>query len=396
MIAENMKEEVSKNSAVRKMFEEGKRLAKIYGKDKVYDFSLGNPNVPVPKEVNEEILRIIQEEDSLQVHGYMSNAGYEEVRSIVANSLNQRFGTNFTQNNIIMTIGAAGAIHVIFKTLINPDDDVIVFAPYFMEYRAYIKNYKANVVVVSPNTVNFQPNLEEFESKITKKTKAVLINSPNNPTGVVYSEETIKKIAAILERKQKELGTEIYMVSDEPYRELVYDGVQTSFITKYYDNAVVGYSFSKTLSLPGERIGYLVIPNEISCYEEVFAAASIAIRILGFMNAPSLIQKVIGKCIDIKVDIEVYNRNRELLYNSLREYGFECIKPEGAFYLFVKSPIEDDVKFCNMAKEKNILIVPGTSFTCPGYARICYCVSYDTIKNSLPAFKQLAQELNII
>lgn len=393
MIAENMKEEVMKNSAVRKMFEEGRRLAKIYGEDKVYDFSLGNPSVPAPKEINDEIIRLVKEEDNLKLHGYMSNAGHEDVRQTVAEFLNKTHGTKFTKENIIMTVGAAGAIHVIFKTILNPEDEVIIFAPYFMEYRAYVKNYKANLVIISPNTETFQPNLEEFESKITPKTKAILLNSPNNPTGVVYSEETIVKISEILNRKQKEFGTEIFIVSDEPYRDLVYDGVEVPFVTKYYNNAVVGYSYSKSLSLPGERIGYLVIPSEVNDYEEVFKAASIAIRILGFMNAPSIMQKVIAKCIDLKVNIEVYNRNRELLYNSLTEYGFECIKPEGAFYLFVKSPIDDDVEFCNKAKEYNILIVPGSSFACPGYARISYCVSYDTIKNSLPGFKKISQEL---
>lgn len=393
MIAENMKEEVRKNSAVRKMFEEGRRLAKIYGEDKVYDFSLGNPSVPAPKEINEGIILSVKEEDSLKLHGYMSNAGYDDVRLTVANYLNKKHGTNFTDKNIIMTVGAAGAINVIFKTLLNPDDDVIVFAPYFMEYRAYIKNHKANVVVIPPDTETFQPNFEEFERMITPKTKALLMNSPNNPTGVVYSEETIKKIAEILERKQKEFGTEIFIVSDDPYRDIVYDGVEVPFVTKYYKNAVVAYSYSKSLSLPGERIGYLVIPSEITDYEEVFAAASIAIRILGFMNAPSIMQKVIKKCINAKVNVEAYDKNRKLLYNSLTEYGFHCVKPEGTFYLFVKSPIEDDALFCEKAKEeKNILIVPGSSFACPGFMRVSYCVAYDTIKNALPGFKELAEE----
>lgn len=395
MISEQMKEEVRKNSTVRQMFEEGRRLAKVYGEENVFDFSLGNPSVPAPKELNEEIIRIVQEEDSLKVHAYMSNAGYEDVRKAVADSLNRRFGTSFAENNIIMTVGAAGAIHIFFKTILNPGDEVVIFAPYFMEYRAYVKNYAANLVIIPPNTVDFQPNLEEFEKQITPKTKVVLLNSPNNPTGTVYSEETIKKIAEILNRKQKEFGTSIFIVSDEPYRELVYDGIEAPFVTKYYNNAVVGYSFSKSMSLPGERIGYLVIPNEIDSYEEVFAAASIAIRILGYMNAPSLIQKAVAKCIDSKVDIEAYDRNRKLLYESLLSYGFECAKPEGAFYLFVKSPIEDDVEFCNRAKKYNLLIVPGSSFTCPGYTRIAYCVSYDTIKNSLPSFQKLAEEFGL-
>lgn len=393
MIAENMKEEVEKNSAVRKMFEEGRRLKKIHGPDNVYDFSLGNPNVPAPKEIDEEIVRTIQEEDTMQVHCYMSNAGFDDVRETVADSLNRKFGTDFNFENIIMTVGAACAVHVIFKTLINPDDEVIVFAPYFMEYRAYIQNYKAKMVVVPPNKVDFQPDLQEFEKAINKNTKAVLLNSPNNPTGVIYSEETIKKLAAILRNKQEEYGADIYIVSDEPYRDLAYDGVDVPFVTNYYDNAFVGYSYSKSLSLPGERIGYLVIPSEVTDYKEVFAAASIAIRILGYMNAPSLMQKVIANCIDCKVDLDLYNRNRELLYTSLLEYGFECIKPQGAFYLFIKSPLESDVEFCNIATEYRILIVPGSAFSCPGYARIAYCVSHDTIKNSLQAFKKLAERV---
>ncbi|SHJ68581.1 pyridoxal phosphate-dependent aminotransferase [Parasporobacterium paucivorans] len=396
MIAENMKEEVQKNSTVRQMFEEGRRRAKLYGEDKVFDFSLGNPSVPAPEEINREIIRLVQESDSLKLHGYMSNAGYEDVRKQVADSLNRRFDTHFTENNIIMTTGAAGAINIIFKTLLNPEEEVIIFAPYFMEYRAYVKNHKAVPVIVPPDTETFQPNLEAFEKAITPRTKALLLNSPNNPTGVVYSEETIIKIAGILKQKQEEFGTEIYIVSDEPYRELVYDDVKVPFVTRYYDNTAVCYSFSKSLSLPGERIGYLVIPNEFCDYEQVFAAASIAIRIMGYMNAPSLMQKVIGNCIDLETDIEVYDRNRKILYNGLKELGFECVKPEGAFYLFMKSPMESDFEFAEKAKEHNILIVPGTSFTCPGYLRISYCVSEATIRNSLIEFKKLAQELNLI
>lgn len=395
MIAENMKEEVQKNSTVRQMFEEGRRRAKIYGEDKVYDFSLGNPSVPAPEEINREIIRLVQESDSLKLHGYMTNAGYEDVRKKVADSLNKRFGTHFTENNIIMTTGAAGAINIIFKTLLNPDEEVIIFAPYFMEYRAYVKNHKAVPVIIPPNTDTFQPNLEAFEKAITPKTKALLLNSPNNPTGVVYSEETIIKIAEILRKKQEEFGTEIYIVSDEPYRELAYDGVNVPFVTKYYDNTAVCYSFSKSLSLPGERIGYLVIPSEFCDYEQVFSAASIAIRIMGYMNAPSLIQKVIGSCIDLETDIGAYDKNRRLLYEGLTECGYECVKPEGAFYLFLKSPLENDFEFVEKAKNHNILIVPGSSFTCPGYARISYCVSEETIKNSLPAFRKLAEELNL-
>ena len=395
MIANKMVGLVNNNSAIRMMFEEGKRLAAEFGAENVYDFSLGNPNVPAPAGLNTAIKEILDEETSTFVHGYMNNAGYEDVRETIAASLNRRFETSFTKDNIIMTVGAAGGLNVILKTLINPGDEVIAFAPYFLEYRSYINNYDGVLVEVSPDTETFMPNLAEFAEKITAKTKAVIINNPNNPTGVVYSEEIIKKLAKIMEDKQNEFDTEIYLISDEPYRELAYDGVEVPYLTKYYANTVVGYSFSKSLSLPGERIGYLVIPTEMPDYKNVFAAASIANRILGFVNAPSLIQRAVAKVIDEQTDIAYYNRNRELLYGSLKEYGFECIKPEGAFYLFVKSPVADEKEFCNKAKAYNILMVPGSSFACPGYVRIAYCVAYETIERSLPSFKKLAEEFGL-
>lgn len=395
MIANKMVGLVNNNSAIRMMFEEGKRLAAEFGAENVYDFSLGNPNVPAPAGLNSAIKEILDEEQSTFVHGYMNNAGYEDVRDTIAVSLNRRFETSFTKDNIIMTVGAAGGLNVILKTLINPGDEVIAFAPYFLEYRSYINNYDGVLVEVSPDTETFMPNLVEFAEKITAKTKAIIINNPNNPTGVVYPETVIKELAKIMEDKQKEFGTEIYLISDEPYRELAYDGVEVPYLTKYYDNTVVGYSFSKSLSLPGERIGYLVIPTEMPDYKNVFAAASIANRILGFVNAPSLIQRAVAKVIDEQTDIDYYNRNRELLYGSLKEYGFECIKPEGAFYLFVKSPVADEKEFCNKAKAYNILMVPGSSFACPGYVRIAYCVAYETIERSLPSFKKLAKEFGL-
>ncbi len=395
MISDKMTAFVQGSSVIRAMFEEGKNMAKKYGQENVYDFSLGNPNVPAPASVNKAIKDIIDEEDSVFVHGYMSNSGYEDVRASIAASLNKRFGTGFAENNIIMTVGAAGGLNVILKTLLNPEDEVITFAPYFGEYRSYVGNYDGKLVVVSPDTDTFQPKFDEFEQKITAKTRAVIMNNPNNPTGVVYSEETLKKLAVIMEKKQKEYGTDIYLISDEPYRELVYDGVTVPYPTKYYKNTIIGYSYSKSLSLPGERIGYLVIPSEVSDYENVSAAANVATRILGFVNAPSLMQRVVGRCVDAEVNIEPYNRNRELLYNSLKEYGYECVKPQGAFYLFVKSPSEDETEFVNAAKKHHILVVPGSSFACPGYVRIAYCVAYDTIKNSLPGFKELAQEFGL-
>ncbi len=393
MIAEKMKNMVANSSAIRAMFEEGNRLAQIYGAENVFDFSLGNPNVAAPEAVKEAITELLDESDPVVLHGYTnSNSGYADVRETVAKSLNERFGTNFEGKNIVMSVGAAGGLNVILKTLINPGDEVIAFAPYFGEYRSYTNNYDGVLVEVSPNTVDFQPKLDEFEQKITPKTKAVIVNTPNNPTGVVYSEETIKKLASIMEAKQKEYGTEIYLISDEPYRELVYDGVRVPYLTKYYDNTIVGYSYSKSLSLPGERIGYLVIPDEVKDSEEVLAAANVATRILGFVNAPTLQQKLVAKCINEKTDISYYDRNRETLYNGLRECGFECIKPQGAFYLFVKSPAADEKEFCAAAKKYNLLLVPGSSFACPGYVRLAYCVAYETIVNSLPKFRELAGE----
>ena len=396
MIADKMKNMVANSSAIRAMFEEGNRLAGIYGAENVFDFSLGNPNVPAPEAVKNAIIEIVSEEDPIVLHGYTnSNCGYADVREAVADSLNKRFDTHFEGKNIVMTVGAAGGLNVILKALINPGDEVIAFAPYFGEYRSYTNNYDGVLVEISPNTVDFQPKLDEFEQKITPKTKAVIVNNPNNPTGVVYSEETIKKLAVILEKKQKEFGSVIYLISDEPYRELAYDGVEVPYLTKYYDNTIVGYSYSKSLSLPGERIGYLVIPDEADGSEELITAAAIANRTIGCVNAPSLMQKVIAKCVDAEVDVAAYDKNRLALYNGLKECGFECIKPQGAFYLFVKSPVADEKAFCEAGKKYNILMVPGSSFACPGYVRLAYCVSYDTIINSLPEFKKLAEEFGL-
>ena len=396
MISKKMENMVANSSAIRAMFEEGNRLAKIYGSENVFDFSLGNPNVPAPNAVKYAIKELLDEEDPVVLHGYTnSNAGYEDVRIAIADSLNERFGTHFCSKNITMTVGAAGGLNVILKSLINPGDEVIAFAPYFGEYRSYTDNYDGVLVEVSPNTTDFQPKLDEFEQKISPKTKAIIVNTPNNPTGVVYSEETIQKMAAILEKKQKEYGTDIYLISDEPYRELAYDGVEVPYLTKYYANTIVGYSYSKSLSLPGERIGYLVIPDEASDSEKLIGAVNVATRILGFVNAPTLQQKVVKACLNEKTDISYYDSNRETLYNGLKNLGFDCIKPEGAFYLFVKSPIADEKEFCNEAKKYNILIVPGSSFACPGYVRMAYCVSYETIVNSLPKFAELAKQYNL-
>lgn len=395
MIAEKMIPFVQNNSAIRTMFEEGNRLKKQYGADKVYDFSLGNPSVPAPDCVREAIVDLANNEDPVILHGYMNNAGFEDVRETIAQSLNRRFGTDFSAKNLIMTVGAASGLNVILKTVLNPGEEVIVFAPYFLEYGAYVKNYDGKLVEISPDTETFQPDLEELERKITANTRAVIVNSPHNPTGVIYSEDTIKALAAILEKKQKEYGSVIYLISDEPYRELAYDGAEVPYLTKYYKNTVVGYSYSKSLSLPGERIGYLVIPDDLEDSETVIAAAGIANRILGSVNAPSLMQKVIARCVDAEVDVAAYDKNRLALYNGLTACGFQCIKPQGAFYLFVKSPVADEMEFCEAGKKYNILMVPGSSFACPGYVRLAYCVSYETIINSLPEFKKLAAEFSL-
>ena len=392
MISKKMENMVANSSAIRAMFEEGNRLAKLYGAENVFDFSLGNPNVPAPEAVKNAIIELLNEEDPISLHGYTnSNAGYEDVREAVAESLNDRFGTSFEGKNIVMTVGAAGGLNVILKSLLNAGDEVIVFAPYFGEYRSYVNNYDGVIVEVSPDTETFQPKLAEFEEKITAKTKAVIVNTPNNPTGVIYKPETMEAIASILEKKQKEFGHDIYLVSDEPYRELVYDGNKEDFLTKYYKNTIVGYSFSKSLSLPGERIGYVVVPNEASDAEELIRGIEISNRTLGFVNAPSLIQKAVARCLDEKTDVSFYDENRTMLYDGLTELGFTCIKPEGAFYLWVKSPVDNEEEFVEEGKKLHLLMVKGSAFGCGGFVRLAYCVSHETVKNSLPAFEKLAQ-----
>lgn len=396
MISDKMVGLVNNSSVIRAMFEEGKRLANIYGAENVYDFSLGNPNVAAPKAVNEAIKAIVDEEESVAIHGYMSNSGYEDVREALADSINTRFGTKFNSSNIVMTVGAAGGLNVLFKAILNPGDEVITFAPFFGEYKSYAANADAKLVVVSPNPPSFLPNMAEFEEKINERTKVVIVNTPNNPTGVVYSEDTIKAMAEVLNRKQKEYGTNIILFSDEPYRELAYDGIKVPYITLFYDNTVIGYSYSKSLSLPGERIGYLVIPDEVTASEDVKSACNVATRILGFVNAPSLMQRVIARCVDVDIteNVAQYDANRQALYEGLTKAGFECVKPEGAFYMFVKTPV-DDKQFAEMAKKYNILVVPGSAFGCEGYVRVAYCVAHSTIINALPKFEELAKELGI-
>ena len=394
MIAEKMKELVANSSVIRKMFEEGKNLSEKYGAENVCDFSLGNPNLAAPDGIKNAIKSVIEEEDAVFVHGYMNNSGYEDVRKAVADSLNRRFGTEFGAENIVMTIGAAGGMNVAMKSLINPGDEIVAFAPFFGEYRCYASNVDAKLVVVPANEPSFLPDAEVFAKYITPKTKMVIINSPNNPTGVVYPESTIIALADVLREKQKEYGTEIYIFADEPYRELVYDDtVKVPFLTKYYDNTLVGYSWSKSLSLPGERIGYIAVSNKIANFEDLTSALNVATRILGFVNAPSLIQRVIARCVDDVADLEFYRKNRDMLYNGLSEMGYDCVKPDGAFYLWIKTPIEDDSEFAEIAKKYLLLTVPGSAFGCKGYIRLSYCVSPKMIETSLPKFKTLLEEV---
>ncbi len=394
MIAEKMKELVANSSVIRKMFEEGKNLSEKYGAENVCDFSLGNPNLAAPDGIKNAIKSVIEEEDAVFVHGYMNNSGYEDVRKAVADSLNRRFGTEFGAENIVMTVGAAGGMNVAMKSLINPGDEIVAFAPFFGEYRCYASNVDAKLVVVPANEPSFLPDAEVFAKYITPKTKMVIINSPNNPTGVVYPESTIIALADVLREKQKEYGTEIYIFADEPYRELVYDNtVKVPFLTKYYDNTLVGYSWSKSLSLPGERIGYIAVSNKIANFEDLTSALNVATRILGFVNAPSLIQRVIARCVDDVADLEFYRKNRDMLYNGLSEMGYDCVKPDGAFYLWIKTPIEDDSEFAEIAKKYLLLTVPGSAFGCKGYIRLSYCVSPKMIETSLPKFKTLLEEV---
>lgn len=395
MISNNMKSLVSNSSTIRAMFEEGKRLSEIYGVENVFDYSIGNPNVEPPESVKKVINEILNEETPNLVHGYMNNSGYEDVRDAISTFLNKKNALTLSRDNIIMTCGAAGGLNIILKSILNPEDEVITFSPYFGEYANYVKNFNGKLVTCSTNTDTFEPDLDALTKIINNKTKALIINNPNNPTGVIYSKEVIQALADLLNEKQKELNTTIYLISDEPYREIVYDNAEVPCLLKYYNNTFIGYSYSKSLSLPGERIGYVVINSLMEDFEEMASALNIANRILGFVNAPSLFQRVIGRTLGSEVDVDIYKKNRDLLYNHLISLGFTCVKPEGAFYLFPKTPIEDDKKFCEDAKQFNLLLVPGSAFGCPGHVRLAYCISYEKIKNSLQSFDKLAALYNL-
>ena len=391
MISKNMKVLVDKSAAISALFSEGKRMRQVLGDENVFDFGIGNPNVKAPLSVNKTAIEILESMDSLAIHSYTDGAGIPVVRQAIAESLNHRFNEEYTAGNIVMTAGAAGGLNVIFKVLLDQGDEVLTFVPYFGEYDAYVANAGGTLIAIEPNSPSFLPDEKKLETAITPKTKAVIINNPNNPTGVVYNKETIQKVTNVLKAKEKEFGTAIYLISDEPYRELVFDGVEVPYIPKLYDNTIVAYSFSKSLSLPGDRIGYLTIPSTVSDFEDVLYGAGVANRVLGFVNAPALQQLVVAKCCNEKADVAFYDKNREILYNALIGYGFECAKPQGAFYLFVKAMEEDDVAFVNKAKEFGILMTPGSGFGCKGYARIAYCVARDTIERALRSFEKLAK-----
>lgn len=395
MLSKRIQAALAGSSAIRAMFVEGKELADKVGAENVFDFSLGNPATPAPDSLNQTIRELLDETDPLVLHGYMSNSGFEDVRAAIAGNLNQRFGTDFHWQNIVMTVGAAGGLNTVFKTILDPGDEVIVFVPYFGEYRSYAANFDAKIVEVAPDYETFQPDPAAFEAAVTERTKAVIVNTPNNPTGVVYSDETMRRMAAVLEKKEAELQKDIYLISDEPYRELVYDGGEENFLTKYYHNTIVGYSFSKSLSLPGERIGYLAVPDEVTDAEKLLAGLEVATRTLGYVNAPSLMQKAVARCVGEKTDLEFYDKNRRDLYEGLTGLGFTCIKPQGAFYLWLKSPVEDETEFVAAAKKYHLILVKGSAFGCGGYVRLAYCISNEKVNRSLDAFAKLAKEYRL-
>ena len=380
-------------SVIRQLFAYGLEQAAKVGADKVYDYSLGNPSIPAPKKVNESIKKIVDEMDSIKLHGYSMAAGFDTARAAVAKDLANRFGLDVKASELFFTCGAAPALISIIKALIvDADSEIMAVAPFFPEYRPFVNANGGKLVVVPADTKAFQIHLDEVEKRITKNTQGIIINSPNNPSGVVYTEETLKGLAALLERKSAEYGHPIYIIADEPYRELVYGDVEVPFIPCLYKNTIVCYAYSKSLSLPGERIGYVYVPGFADDADAVYAAIAGAARIMGHVCPPTLMQKVIEYCAEERPDLVAYDENRNLLYNSLREMGYECAKPDGAFYLFVKAPNGDANAFSEKAKlEHNLLVVPADGFGCPGYFRLSYCVANDMIQRSLPAFKAMIE-----
>lgn len=388
--SEKMYELGSKRSAIRELFEYGKKQAAMIGAENVFDFSLGNPTVPSPDIVNETLKEIMDNNDSITVHGYTSAQGDYETRDAIAKYLNNTYATSFNADNFYMTMGAAASLSLCFKALTTSgDDEFITIAPFFPEYNVFVQSAGAKLTVVSPDTYDFQINFKELEEKINKHTKGVIINSPNNPSGAVYSKNTIIKLADLLKKKSEEYNTNIFIISDEPYREIVYDGIEVPYVTKYYDNTLVCYSYSKSLSLPGERIGFVIVPDEAYENKKLYAAICGAGRALGYVCAPSIFQKMLVKCVGQTGDINIYKKNRDILYDGLTKLGYECYKPDGAFYMFVKALEDDADAFCENAKQENILIVSANGFGCPGYVRIAYCVDEDMIKRSFKAFERL-------
>ena len=380
-------------SVIRQLFAYGLEQAKVVGKENVFDYSLGNPSIPAPKKVNESIHKVVDETDSIQLHGYSMAAGFEEPREAIAADLARRFGLDIRGSELFLTCGAAPALISVMKALIvDADSEIMVIAPFFPEYRPFITANGGKMVVVPADTEAFQVHLDEVERRITPHTQAIIVNSPNNPSGVVYTEETLRGLAALLERKSAEYGHPIYIIADEPYRELVYGGVKVPFIPCLYKNTIVCYSYSKSLSLPGERIGYVYVPSFAADSAAVYATVAGAARTMGHVCPPTLMQKVIELCAEERPDLVAYDENRNLLYNSLREMGYECAKPDGAFYLFVKAPNGDANAFSEKAKlDYNLLVVPADGFGCPGYFRLSYCVSNDMIRRSLPAFRAMME-----
>ena len=395
MIAEKMMALGNTRSIIREIFEYGNKRKQEIGEENVFDFSLGNPSVPAPDTVNQAIRDILEEMDSTQLHGYTSAQGDLGVRREIADYLKRTHNTTIEADDIYMTVGAAASLTISIKALAVSGDEFITFTPFFPEYRVFVEAADAKLVVVPSREEDFQIDAERLKAAITEKTKGIILNSPNNPSGVVLSEETIKNICVVLVEKQKEYQHEIYLITDEPYRELVYDKeTKVPYLINYYDNTIVGYSFSKSLSLPGERIGYIVVSNKMKQAKDVYAAVCGAGRALGYVCAPSLFQRVVTRCLGQTADISIYKKNRDLLYQALTKYGFHCVKPDGAFYLFVKALEKDANAFCEKAKKYELLLVPGDDFGCPGYVRISYCVTTEQIERALPAFEKLAGEYN--
>ena len=393
MLNNTMYELGAMRSCIRELFEYGLRQAKAVGKENVFDYSLGNPSIPAPALVNESIRDIVENENTLQVHGYTSAAGYDGVRKAVADDLNARFQAGVRPENLFFTCGAAPALVSVLKALITgPEAEILTVAPFFPEYCPFTEANGGKFTVVPPDMEHFQINFEALEAAVNANTQGVIINSPNNPSGVVYTRETLERLAAILRAKGEEFGHPVYLIADEPYRELVYGGVQAPWVPAIYENTVVCYSWSKSLSLPGERIGYVFVPDACADSENLYAACAGAARICGHVCPPSLLQRVVARCVTQMPDLEAYDENRTLLYQELTAMGYTVAKPDGAFYLFIAAPGGDSEAFSEKAKQKNLLVVPGTSFGCREYFRICYCVSNDMIRRSLPVFAELIKE----